>query len=68
MAPFRNTSLDARHSTDEVACFLLDPPSGNLLGKNNGQPCRVLPKLVLPCLVLGPLLRESPFKGRDLQC
>ena len=68
MAPFRNTSLDARHSKDEVACFQLDPPSGNFLGENNGRPCMVLPRLVLTFPVLGPLLQEPLFEGRDLQC
>ena len=62
----RNTSLGARHSMDEVACFLLDPSSGSFLGENSGRPCRVLPRLVLICLMLGPSLQESLFEGHGL--
>ena len=61
--PICNTSLGAQHSMEEVACFRLDPPDGNFLGENNGQPCRVLPRLALACLVLGPLLKESLYEG-----
>ena len=66
--PIRDISLDARHSMDKVACFHSDLPGGNFLGENSGRPCRVLPRLVLACLVLGPLLQESLFKRWDLQC
>ena len=66
--PIRNTSLDARHSTDEVACFRPSPPGGNFLDENSGRPYRVLPRLVLACLVLSPWLQELVFEGLDLQC
>ena len=52
---------------DEVACSHPNPLGGNFLGKNSGRPCRVLPRLVLICLVLGPLLQESLFEGRGLR-
>ena len=34
--PFRNTSLDVRHSMDEVVFFLLSLPNGNFPDVNNG--------------------------------
>ena len=61
--PIRNTSLGARHSMDEVACFRPNPPGGSFLGENNGRPYMVLPRLVLICLVLGPSLLVSLFEG-----
>ena len=66
--PICNTSLAARHSTDEVACFRPYPLGDNFLGENNGRPCRVLSKLVLICLVLGSSLWVSLFEGRGLRC
>ena len=65
-APFRNTSLDVRHSTDEVAFFLLSLLDGNFPGMNSEQLYRALPKLDLVCLALDLLLQESPSEGRDL--
>ena len=66
--PIRNTSLDAWHSTDKVACFCPDPLGGNFLNENSGRPYKVLPRSVLAFLMLGPLLQESLFEGWDLQC
>ena len=37
MTPFRNTSLDVRHSMDEVAFFILSLLDGNFLGVNSGR-------------------------------
>ena len=65
MVPFRNTSLDVRHSTDEVAYFLLILLGGNFLAVNSGRLCRVLPRSDLVCLVLDLLSRESLSGGRD---
>ena len=68
MTPFRNTSLDVRHSIDEVASSLLSLLDGNFPGVNSGQLYKVLPKLDPVCLMLDLLLQESLFKGQDLQC
>ena len=58
MVPFRNTSLDVRHSMDEVVSFPLSLPDGNFPDVNNGRLCRALPRKGLVCLVLDLLLRE----------
>ena len=68
MIPFRNTSLDVRHSMDEVVFFLLNLLGGNFPGINSGRPYGALPKLDLVCLVLDLLLQESLSEGRDLRC
>ena len=68
MIPFHNTSLDVRHSTDEVASFLLSLLGGNFPVMNDGRLCRVLPRLNLVCLVLDLLLQESPSEGLDPRC
>ena len=68
MTPFRNTSLDVRHSMDEVAFFLLSLLDGNFPGVNSGRLYRAFPKLDLVCLALDLLLQESPFEERDLRC
>ena len=65
MVPFRNTSLDVRHSTDEVAYFLLSLLVGNFLAMNSGRLCRLLPRSNLVCLVLDLLSWESLSRGRD---
>ena len=59
----RNTSLGAQHSMGEVACSHPNPPGGNFLGESSGLPCKVPPRLVLICLVLGSLLQESLSEG-----
>ena len=66
MTPFRNTSLDVRHSMDEVASFPLSLLDGNFPCMNSGRLYKVIPKLDLFCLALDLLLQESPFEGRDL--
>ena len=68
MAALRNTSLDVRHSMDEVVSFPLSLPDGSSPSVNSGRLYKVLPKLGLVCLVLDPLLQESPSEGRHLQC
>ena len=37
MVPFRNTSLDVRHSMDEVVSFPLSLLDGNFPGVNSGH-------------------------------
>ena len=66
MVPFHITSLDVRHSMDEVAYFLLSLLGGNFPIVNSGQLCRVLPRSNLACLILDLLSRESLSGGRDL--
>ena len=66
IVPIRNTSLGAQHSMDEVAFSHPNPLGGNFLGENSERPCRVFPRLVLICLVLGPSLQELLFEGRGL--
>ena len=66
MIPFRNTSLDVRHSMDEVAFFLLSLLDGNFLGVNSGRLYKALPKLDLVCLVLNLLFQEPLSEGQDL--
>ena len=56
MVPFRDTSLDDRHSTNEAAYFLLSLLGGNFPDVNSGQLYRVFPRLDLVCLVLDLLL------------
>ena len=68
MTPFRNTSLDVRHSIDEVASSPLSLLDGNFPGVNSGRLYKVLPKLDPVCLMLDLLLQESLFKGQDLKC
>ena len=58
MVPFHNTSLDVRHSMDEVASFPLSLLDGNFPSMNSGQLYKVLTKLDLVCLVLGLLSQE----------
>ena len=66
MIPFRNTSLDVRHSMDEVVFFLLSLLDGNFLSVNSGRLYKALPKLDLVCLVLNLLFQESLSEGQDL--
>ena len=66
MIPFCNTSLDVRHSMDEVTFFLLSLLDGNFLGVNSGRLYKALPKLDLVCLVLNLLFQASLSEGRDL--
>ena len=68
MVPFRNTSLGARYSMSEVACFHPDLLGGSFPVTNSGQPYRVFPRLVPICRVLSPSLQGSLFKGQGLQC
>ena len=66
--PIRNTSLEAQHYRDEVTYSRPDLPGGSFLVENSGRPSRVLPMLVLICLVLDPSLPVSPSVGWDLWC
>ena len=51
-----NTSLNAQHFKDEVACSRPNLPSDSFLAENSGRLCRVPPMLALTCLVLDPSL------------
>ena len=50
MTPFHNTSLDVRHSMNEIAFFPLSLLDGNFPSMNSGRLYRALPKLDLVCL------------------